>query len=218
MKQNLNELQLRNCDLINKALIEIGLTNKFLRAGILAVVEKESGFIPRHEVSYKNTPNSRIRQVFGLSRYNDAQITELKSDEEMFFNVIYDRKDLGNEAYGDGWKYRGRGFNQITGRANYQSVGNAIGVDLINKPELLDSPEVAAKALANFFRQSILVGQRLGLFLIRYGILTTSQISSIEKGATIAHQANMGWKKTPSQDPTGGYKETLKNAPSYLED
>lgn len=217
MKNKLNQIQLANCGLVNKALIDIGLINPYLRAGICAVVEKESGFLPIKEASYKNTPNARIRQVFGLSTYNDAQLNELKADPERFFNVVYNRKDLGNTVYGEGWKYRGRGFNQITGKANYTQVGKAIGVDLVNNPELLDNPEIAAKALANFFRQSILVGQRLGLFLLRYGIITTGQISTIEKGATIAHQANMGWGKTPAQDPTGGYQETLKNAPSYLE-
>jgi len=212
----LSPAQLTNAKEVDKALVAIGLTNVYLRAGILAVVSKESGFQPKGEISYSNTPVARIREVFGLSKYTDKQILELRKSDEAFFNVVYNRADLGNTQPGDGWKYRGRGFNQITGRANYAAVGKAIGVDLVNNPDLLNDISIAAKALASFFRQSIVGGQMSGKFLLRYGIVTTSQISDIVKGATIAHQANMGWSKVPSQDPTGAFTITLNDAPSYL--
>ena len=49
----------------------------------------------------------------------------------------------GDEASGDGWKYRGRGAFQITGRENYQALTETLGVDLINHPELLETPQYA---------------------------------------------------------------------------
>jgi len=54
-------------------------------------------------------------------------------------------KILGNTKAGDGAKYKGRGYIQITGRYNYGIAGKAIGIDLVNNPKLAEKPSVAAK-------------------------------------------------------------------------
>lgn len=56
------------------------------------------------------------------------------------------RKDLGNTYAGDGYKYRGRGLIQITGRYNYDKASKALYVDLITNPDLLSQPELAVKS------------------------------------------------------------------------
>lgn len=55
------------------------------------------------------------------------------------------RTDLGNTQPGDGTRFKGRGYIQLTGRANYRAAGRAIGVDLENNPQLVEQPDVAIK-------------------------------------------------------------------------
>ncbi len=68
-----------------------------------------------------------------------------KYDEEIASGAAYEgRKDLGNTQAGDGTRYKGRGFIQITGRANYQKYGDKLGVDLVGNPDMAKNPQVAA--------------------------------------------------------------------------
>ena len=64
-----------------------------------------------------------------------------KANQQMLANILYGgdwgRINLGNTEEGDGWKYRGRGAKQITGRHNYKVCGDAIGANLTDHPELL---------------------------------------------------------------------------------
>lgn len=61
------------------------------------------------------------------------------------------RSDLGNTQSGDGTRYKGRGPIQITGRYNYSSYGEQLGVDLINNPELAATPEVGFQIAAAYW-------------------------------------------------------------------
>ena len=58
---------------------------------------------------------------------------------------------MGNTAAGDGWKYRGRGLIQVTCKSSYRGCGQALGLDLIAKPELLEKPQHACMSAAWFW-------------------------------------------------------------------
>lgn len=63
------------------------------------------------------------------------------------------RTDLGNTQPGDGERFKGRGYIQLTGRANYEHYGKKLGIDLVSNPDLALQPEVAAKVMVAYFQE-----------------------------------------------------------------
>ncbi|HEV2681059.1 MAG TPA: XVIPCD domain-containing protein [Rhodanobacter sp.] len=78
---------------------------------------------------------------------------------EAIANEIYGgqwgKMNLGNTEPGDGWKYHGRGFVQLTGRANYEQTGKEMGLDLVNHPELAENREIAAKIAVHYWESRV---------------------------------------------------------------
>ena len=73
-------------------------------------------------------------------------------DQKYIGDIIYgDRDDLGNGAE-EGYNYLGRGFIQITGKANYAEYGKMLNIDLVGDPKRAADPDVAAKVAAEFWR------------------------------------------------------------------
>ncbi len=70
------------------------------------------------------------------------------------FDLYDHRQCLGNLSPNDGQRFRGRGFVQLTGRANYLEQGRAIGLadQLVANPELANDPDIAARLLASFLK------------------------------------------------------------------
>jgi predicted chitinase len=71
------------------------------------------------------------------------------------------RRNLGNTQPGDGVKFKGRGYAQITGRKNYTYWGKRLGIDLVNNPELAAEPDTAAKILVLGSRDGTFTGKKL---------------------------------------------------------
>ena len=125
---------------------------------ILNGIESRSGTAT--EYSYRNTAPSQIRNAFGrgsrIAKLSDEEINELKKDDEAFFNFVYAGKiGNGDEDSGDGYKYRGRGGVQLTGKSNYEKVTkilnkNGIDIDLVANPELAADPRYSASILIAF--------------------------------------------------------------------
>lgn len=153
----------QNIKIIQEALTQYDITNTYIQKAILATIAKESWFKPQiPEKSYKDTPNKRIREIFGarVSGLSDNQLTTLKANEQAFRDRVYGPDDptgqsqkLGNTQPWDGMKYRGRWFNGITFKNTYKKYGDIIGVDLVKNPELLEKPDIAAKVNAAYFAE-----------------------------------------------------------------
>lgn len=151
---------------------KISLANRFIplmenekwsptaQANVLHQLYLESGGKAKPEnLNYRP---EKIVEKFGKRPYfagmTDEQklsaAQELKKQgKEAIANAIYGRI-LGNDREGDGFRYRGRGFIQLTGRANYRDIGKAIGVDLENNPDLLLTDEnIAQRAALAFLKR-----------------------------------------------------------------
>lgn len=85
--------------------------------------------------------------------------------EPAYFQKYEGRKNLGNTEPGDGERFKGRGFPQLTGRDNYRIFGKKVGVDLVNNPELASDPELSARiALAYWDSRGLGAKARAGKF------------------------------------------------------
>mgnify|MGYP003345977169 CR=1 FL=1 len=182
--------QQKNIDYIIAAAKEAGITNPLFISSILAVVGKESNFLPKTETSYKNTSATRIRQIFGsrVASLSDQQIDQVKKNDIQFFNLVYGGK-FGNNTSQDGYRYRGRGFNQITYKANYLLAEKDTGENLVFNPDLLNNPKIAAKALIGFYIRNYPIAVKSKSYQI------TNDLNAIKKQDTaynIAYNINRG--------------------------
>lgn len=121
-----------------------------VRRAVLAKAARESGGKNVGELSYRTTPNERIRQVLPqLKKYSDAELNSLKQDDQKFFDVAY--KNVG------GYQYRGRGPIQITGIKNYQELDKQLGLKgaLVKDPDLiLKDPAIAKAATVQYLKNA----------------------------------------------------------------
>lgn len=133
-------------DPLNAAMLKFGIATTEARAAFVAQVIHESGGMQVFSENL-NYSAERLPQVFGTARFPPAVAARLgrtaahPADQEGIANIAYaSRMGNGPVASGDGWRFRGRGPIQLTGRDNYTRCGAAIGPDLVGNPDLLLIP------------------------------------------------------------------------------
>lgn len=100
-----------------------------------------------------NYSGDRLKVIFP-KYFKDKDVTSYNRNPEKIANVVYaSRMGNGAEATGEGYKFRGRGYIQLTGKDNYKAFGASIGEDLTSNPDLVASKYALASA-AWFFSKN----------------------------------------------------------------
>jgi putative chitinase len=116
--------------------------------GVDAYIPYLNKFLSQYKI---NTPKriqafiAQLAQESGQFRYT-SELADGKAYEG--------RKDLGNIHPGDGVKFKGHGLIQVTGRDNHLRCGKALGLDLINNPLLLTTPQYAVQSACWFWESN----------------------------------------------------------------
>lgn len=141
-----------------KKLSESGITDTKSQANILAQIQAESGGKAKSE-SLNYTPE-RLLKMFPKKFKNieDAKST-VAGGEEAIGNRVYGGR-MGNTA-DEGYKYRGRGLIQLTGKDNYAKFGKMLGIDLVGNPDLANDPDIAQQLAIAYFKEKQKAGVNL---------------------------------------------------------
>lgn len=133
----LDQNQVNGFEVLGKALLEADLPITH-RAYLLATAW--------HETAYTMQPIHERGKVSYFNKYEPGTTIG---------------KRLGNTVKGDGYRFRGRGYVQLTGRDNYVRAGKALGIDLVGNPELALEPDVAARILIQGCSEGWFTGKAL---------------------------------------------------------
>jgi putative chitinase len=154
--------------MIESQLLALGIEGKWLEP-LLETFEKYDINTPKRQAcfigqamhesgGFKHMVENLNYSAKGLmatwpSRFPDMDTAEkYERNPEKIANKVYSGR-MGNTEDGDGWKYRGRGIFQLTGKENYKNCSDGIGVDLIANPELLQEPKCAALSAGWYYNK-----------------------------------------------------------------
>ncbi|SCB30181.1 glycoside hydrolase family 19 protein [Rhizobium lusitanum] len=123
------------------------------------MIETGGSFVPI--VENLNYSADGLRATFP-KYFTASQAAAYARQPQRIANHAYaNRMGNGNEASGDGWRNRGRGFVQITGHDNYAKFSKILGIDLVGNPDLALSDDIAAKIIVIGMRDGIFTGHKL---------------------------------------------------------
>ena len=137
-------------DPLATACARFGINTPARLAGFIAQCRVESAEFTRLEEDLRYRKPERLLQVFpSRVRSLDDAARLIAGGPKAIANRVYAGKiGNGDEASGDGWRYRGRGLKQLTGRANYGDAAEALGRPYLEQPDLVALPEDACLTAA----------------------------------------------------------------------
>lgn len=133
-------------------------------AAAKALLKNPSAKLLYDEAIKAGITGTELAQFMAQCAHESGDFRSLKErGGTSYFMHKYDKQfnpktaaDLGNTKNGDGVKYFGRGYIQLSGRENYTRAGKALGLDLVNHPELVERPEIAAKTSIWFWQNRVI--------------------------------------------------------------
>lgn len=142
----------RYCEALHQAMSECGIDTAARACAFLAQVGHESAQLNRIEENL-NYSAQALRMVFPKYFRTPQEASSYAHHPERIANRVYgNRMGNGSEESGDGWKFRGRGLIQITGRDNYVSMSALMGKDLTVWPDALLMPLDACRSAALWWK------------------------------------------------------------------
>jgi len=139
---------------LNEKLMEFEINTNLRVAHFIAQIAHESGCF-KYRKENLNYSAKALRTVFGKYFTSDDMADTHARKPEVIANIVYANRMGNNDSdSGDGWRYRGRGLIQLTGRDNYVRCGSAIDSNIEAEPDLLAEDANAAVAAACWFWQS----------------------------------------------------------------
>lgn len=135
---------------LDQAMVEFGIDTKLRQAMFLAQILHESSKLTAVEENLNYSEQGLIKT---FKKYFDrARAARYARNPQKIANRVYaNRMGNGNEDSGDGWRFRGRGLIQLTGRNNYIAFGKEVGMNLVKNPDYLLTPEGAARSAGWFW-------------------------------------------------------------------
>ncbi len=121
------------------------IATKLRLAHWLAQLGHESEDFKRLVENLNYTTPAALKSAYGDRFATDALAAPYLRNPEALANLVYSQRNgNGGIASGDGWAYRGRGFIQLTGRANYRAAAVALNLPLESEPDIAAKPATAA--------------------------------------------------------------------------
>lgn len=157
---------------LNTAMARFGIDSPARQAAFIAQILHESKNLTAMTENLNYSPASLIAtfNTTKIERFTQATAalygrTEAHAaNQPMIANVAYaNRMGNGSIESGDGWRYRGRGPGQLTGKDNYSKCGAALGVDLVRFPDQVAQPAMGCLAFAWFWTKGNPTGRDLSL-------------------------------------------------------